>query len=206
MAKCRKVSIGAAAIIIFSISVLLALQPVASALMKPMSIGELTGEADVIAIGDIKEVESRWGINNSIIYTYSTMSVNRYIKGGRGEETLIIISDGGRVGSLFIWVDDTPTFLKDEKVLVFLKRAGKEYRVVGLAQGKYTLKNGVLTAGSGSGKTPLPEFLKQIEAVMPLSDIPAQTKARESPGFEAASVILGLIVALRNRKVIISSP
>ncbi|MCX9011577.1 MAG: hypothetical protein OIN66_10710 [Candidatus Methanoperedens sp.] len=205
MAKDRKVSIGAAAIIIFSISVLLGIQPVALALMKPMSVGELTGEANVIAIGDIKDTESRWGINKSIIYTYSTISVNRYIKGGNGEETLTIISDGGRVGSLFIWVEDTPTFLKDEKVLVFLKRDGKEYRVVGLAQGKYTLKNGVLI-GSGSEKTPLLEFLQQIESVIPVSDILAQTKIQGTPGFEAAAVFLVLISAKRNRKVIISSP
>ncbi len=168
--------------------------------MEKMSLEDLTREADVILIGDIVDVQSKWGLERDKIYTYSTVFVERYIKGGTGEEKLTILSEGGRIGTLFIWVEDTPTFLKDEMVLVFLKKSGKEYSVVGLSQGKYTLKNGVLTGLEGE-KTQLKDFLSQIEAVTPQEKSSMQQETRRTPGFEAIAGFSMLIAVQRMMKL-----
>ncbi len=57
-----------------------------------------------------------------MIYTYSTLSVEKHIKGGEGHETLTIITEGGTAGGSGVWVEDEPVFTKNEKVLVFLKK------------------------------------------------------------------------------------
>lgn len=119
--------------------ILFAATPVVSALMVKISVEDLTKEADVIIKGDIKEVDSRWNLWRTMVYTYSTVSVEKYIK-GTGSETLTIITEGGTVGDSGVWVEDTPVFTKNEKVLVFLKTAGREFSVAGLVQGKYIIE------------------------------------------------------------------
>jgi hypothetical protein len=204
MAKDRRVSVDITAIIVISITALLTVSPAVSASIEKMSVEDLTREADIILIGDIVDVQSKWGLERDKIYTYSTVSVERYIKGGTGEENLTIISEGGRVGTLFILVEDTPTFLKDEIVLVFLKKSGKEYSVVGMSQGKYTLKNGVLTGQNGED-TKLKDFLRQIEAVVPQQNSSMQTKTQKTPGFEAIAGFSGLIAVRRMMKTLFES-
>ncbi len=165
--------------------------PAASASKTEMSLEELVKEADIIAIGDIQEVVGKWAPGRTTMYSYSTFSVNRYIKGGADSKTLTIISEGGTRGSLFVRVEDSPIFMDDEQVLVFLKKSGNDFSVVGFDQGKYNLKNGILT-GRGGAKTPLNEFLRQIEDTMILLDIP-KPDTPKTPGFE---IIVGFIALL----------
>src|SRR5659263_111234 len=120
--------------------ILFAATPVVLALMAKMSVEDLTKEADVIVIGDIKEVESRWSLGRTPINTYVTLSVEKYIKGGEGQETLTIITQGGNKWGFTVWVEDAPDFTKNEKVLVFLKKAGREFSVVGWVHGKYIVE------------------------------------------------------------------
>ncbi len=204
MAKDRRVSVNITAIIVISITALLAVSPAVSASIEKMSVEDLIREADIILIGNIVDVDSKWGLERDKIYTYSTVSVERYIKGGTGEEKLTILSEGGRIGTLFIWVEDTPTFLKDEMVLVFLKKSGKEYIVVGLSQGKYTLKNGVLI-GLWGEKMQLKDFLSQIEAVTSPEKSSMQEETQRAPGFEAITGFSGLIAVRRLMKTVFKS-
>ncbi len=200
MARDRRVSVDIIATIVILIITLFAVSPAVSASIEKMSVEDLTRGADIILIGNIADVQSKWGLQRDKIYTYSTVSVERYIKGGTGEENLTIISEGGRVGTLFIWKEDTPTFLKDQTVLVFLKKSGKEYSVVGLSQGEYTLKNGVL-AGQNGDEIKLKEFLSQIEAVVPQQESSMQNKTQKAPGFEVIAGFSGLIAVRRMMKL-----
>jgi hypothetical protein len=86
-------------------------------------------------------------------------------------------------------------------VLVFLKKSGKEYNVVGLSQGEYTLKNGVLTGQNGSEVIKLKEFLSRIEAVVPQQESSMQTKTQKIPGFEAIAGFSVLIAVRRIMKL-----
>lgn len=179
--------------------------PMVWALMSKISVEDLTGEADVIIIGNIKEVDSRWNLWRTEVHTYSTVSVEKYIK-GTGSETLTIITEGGTAGDLSVWVEDTPVFTKNEKVLVFLKKDGHDYSVAGWVQGKYIVENEEVLDRSGE-KVSLKDFLHRVEDSMPPQDAvtPVRTQAEqaspEAPGFEVVFGILGVLaVAWIKRK------
>ncbi len=170
--------------------------PVVSASITKTSVEDLTGEADVIVIGDVKEVASRWNLWRTTIYTYSTLSVEKYIK-GTGHETLTIITEGGTVGDLSMWVEDVPVFTKNETVLVFLKQAGNEFSVVGWIQGKYIVENEYVRDLSDE-KTSLKDFLRRVEDAIPEDAAthvrtPAAQASPETPGFEMVLGILGIL-------------
>ncbi|VVB84638.1 Uncharacterised protein [uncultured archaeon] len=177
--------------------------PVVSASITKTSVEDLTGEADVIVIGDVKEVASRWNLWRTMIYTYSTLSVEKYIKGA-GPETLTMITEGGTVGDSGIWVEDVPVFAKNETVLVFLKHAGSEFSVAGWVQGKYIVENENVRDLSGE-KTSLKEFLRRIEDAIPEDAVtpvrtPAAQVSPEAPGFEIVLGIIGVLAVWRGLK------
>ena len=173
--------------------ILFAATPVVSALMVKMSVEDLTKEADVIIIGNIKEVESRWNFWRTEVHTYSTVSVEKYIK-GIGPGTLTIITEGGNAGDSGVWVEDTPVFTENEKVLVFLKKAGREFSVAGWAQGKYIVENEDVRDISGE-KVSLKDFLRRVEDAMPPQDAatPAAQASLEAPGFGMVIGIAGIL-------------
>jgi hypothetical protein len=185
--------------------ILFAATPIVLALMPKISVEDLTKEADVIVIGDIKEVNSSWNLWRTMVYTYSSVSVEKYIK-GTGSETLTIITEGGTVEDSGMWVEDTPGFTKNEKVLVFLKKAGREFRVAGLVQGKYIVENEELRDRSGE-KVSLNDFLRRVEDAIPPQDAvtPIRTQAAqaslEAPGFGVILAVTSLlVVTIRRRK------
>ncbi len=173
--------------------ILLTVAPVVSALILKMSVEDMTKEADVIVIGDIKEVESRWNFWRTEVHTYSTVSVEKYIK-GTGPGTLTIITEGGTGGDLSVWVEDTPVFTKNENVLVFLKKAGDEFSVASWAQGKYIVENEEVLDRSGE-KVSLKDFLRRVEDAIPQQDVatPAAQAGQEAPGFEMVIGFLGIL-------------
>lgn len=177
--------------------------PVVSASITKTSVEDLTREADVIVIGDVKEVASRWNMWRTAIYTYSTLLVEKYIK-GTGPETLTIITEGGNVGDLWMWVEDVPDFTKNETVLVFLKQAGDEFSVVGWIQGKYIVEDEYVRDLSDE-KTSLKEFLRRVEDAMPEYAVtpvrtPEVQTSPEAPGFEMILGILGILAVWRRLK------
>ncbi len=174
--------------------------------MAEMSIEDLTGQADVIVTGEVKEVESRRSAEKTMIYTYITLAADRYIKGNAGG-TLTIITEGGNVDGYGVWVEDMPEFSKNESVLVFLKKAGREFSVAGLVQGKYIVENEEVRNISGE-KVSLKDFLGRVEDAIPQQDAatPAAQASPEAPGFGMVIWIVGVLAiwqilsARRNKK------
>lgn len=189
-AKISKKFMCASFVLLFFI--LFAVTPTVSASMVKISLEDLTEEADVIIIGYVKEVDSRWNLWRTMIYTYSTLSVEKYIK-GTGFETLIIITKGGEVGDYGVWVEDVPVFTKNETVLVFLKQAGREFSVVGWVQGKYIVENEEVRDISGE-KVSLKDFLRRVEDAIPEeAATPAAQASPEAPGFEIVFGVIGVL-------------
>lgn len=177
---------------------LLAISPAAMALLAEMSIEDITGQADVIVTGEVKDVESRQGADRSMICTYTKLAADRYIKGSAGE-TLTIITEGGDVDDNSVWVEDMPEFSKNESVLVFLKRAGNDYTVAGLIQGKYNIEKGEVV-GIGGNKTSMDEFIRRIEAAKLLPTVTAPAKTQAVPGFAGIAGFMGLLTVRRMMK------
>ena len=146
------------------------LAPQASALMVRKSIEELTSQADSILIGKVKEMESRWNEERTLIYTYVTISVSQYTKtlSGVGEVQEIMVKvPGGEVGDIGLKVSDTPQFREGEEVFLFLRREKLPlFSVTGLFQGKYTIEENRVKNRILGLDVLLDSFISQIEGIL----------------------------------------
>lgn len=141
-----------------------------STLVVKKSIEELTYEADFILIGKVKDMESRWNKEKTLIYTYVTVSVTKYIKRileMKEPKEITVKILGGQVGDITLKVSDTPEFMEGEEVFLFLRL--KElpiFRVAGLFQGKYTIEEGRVKNKVLEREISLDSFIDQIEKAM----------------------------------------
>ncbi len=179
----------------FTISAITLFATVTSGSMTEIGVDDLAREADVIAIGSVKEVDSH--LTGASVYTYTSLSVEKYIKGNDSRGTLTVTTEGGCDLGFCVWVEDTPAFTKNETVLVFLNRSGNEYSVAGWAQGKYIIEEGSIRSGWDNRTEPLENFIQRIRDAISTqkATMPAATKGM--PGFEALFGILGLLAICR---------
>jgi hypothetical protein len=105
-----------------------------------------TDRASAVVLATVASQESRWNDARTKIYTYTELEVREDFKGGTSGKKIQVRQPGGRVGNIACYVPGTARFRKGEKVLAFLqplKTDKTRFRVVGMAQGKYSvLKNG----------------------------------------------------------------
>lgn len=126
-----------------------------SAVMIPLSTERLTGASEVVLIGEVTGIDSRWDSEKTIIFTRATIYVYSVIIGDVGASTVDVEYEGGKVGGMSMGASDQPRMETGERVLLFLgsKRSfdhhyGRVYGVVGAAQGKYSIKeNGIAEKG-----------------------------------------------------------
>lgn len=84
-----------------------------------------------IVEGTVEKVESKWNEGNTSIYTYTNISIEKYVKGGQFKEnTVQIITFGGTVGEVVQWGEDEPVFREGKKVRVYLQEKNGEFSVV----------------------------------------------------------------------------
>lgn len=134
------------------------------------SIEELTYEADPILIGKVKDMESRWNKERTLIHTYVTVSVAKYIKRileiGEPKEITVKVP-GGQVGDIALKVSDTPEFMKGEEVFLFLRIEKLSiFKVTGLFQGKYTIEDGKAKNKILEQEIPLDSLIDQVTQIM----------------------------------------
>ncbi len=105
-----------------------------------------TNRASSVVLATVASQESRWNDARTKIYTYTELDVHEDFKGGKRGKRVRVRQPGGSVGNVACYVPGTATFRKGEKVLAFLrplKTDKTRFRVVGMAQGKYSvLKDG----------------------------------------------------------------
>ena len=89
-------------------------------------IKNLSQGADMIITGKVIDQKSQWNSDNSRIYTNVTIQVDEYLKGSENQDRIVITHLGGEVGSVGETYSHIPTFIDDENVLVFVKKAAKD--------------------------------------------------------------------------------
>ena len=109
----------------------------ASAQTQEVRLEDLTKKADVIARGNVTNVQSEWSSDKTRIFTKVTLAVDEYVKGEKPERTLVITHLGGEVNGVGELYTHTPRFAKGEEVLVF---------------GKKDRKNNLIVTGGDAGK------------------------------------------------------
>jgi len=108
--------------------------------VQKFSLQDLTKKSSAIVMAKVEDSYARREADGEI-YTYVTLRVLDSMKGMKGETSVTIRQIGGRVDNLESIVPGTPSFRKDEQVVLFLTArdvAGYPW-VMGLQQGKYSV-------------------------------------------------------------------
>jgi len=127
--------------------------------IRTISLEELSSMSSVVVQGTVKHVLSVWAPDGSDIYTYVTLRVGSTLKGRVDRPGAHIIRfRGGRVGPVVSMVKGAPVFRKGERVVLFLTSPDQEGfpRVLGLAQGKWTIKQGKVVCTGRMDRRPAP--------------------------------------------------
>jgi hypothetical protein len=107
------------------------------------SLQQKTEEADLIVVGRVTKVEARWNdpALKSMIYTYTTLSVEEEVKGSSLEKEITIRITGGVVDGIMGIMDGLAHFHTGERVVVFLLRDlySSLFFVFGGETGKYSI-------------------------------------------------------------------
>jgi len=107
---------------------------------KHLTTDKLTTQAEVVAVGKVKETKSEWDEFHSSIRTRVTVSVDEYLKGS-GANNLDVYVPGGEVDGVGELYTHMAKFKKDEEVVVFAEKdSNNRYRVSGGDQGKVIVK------------------------------------------------------------------
>ncbi|MFH0925246.1 MAG: matrixin family metalloprotease [bacterium] len=124
--------------LIFKISVCSATLP-----FKEPSEDELINESDLVLIGRVESQHSVWNDQKTHIFTYTTISVEKVIKGAVSGYDIQVKSEGGQVGEIGEASEFQVVFTLGEKVQLYLQRVDdKLYIVTHKCFGKISLEAG----------------------------------------------------------------
>jgi len=131
----------------------------ATTLLK-MSLDEITNNANEIVLGTVQGSSYQWDLDNSQIYTYSKINVEKVIKGNAETKEITVKTPGGEIDKVIMEVPGSPELKQGQKCIVFLYNADPRYlsNLVGFTQGKFTVVDNVVQE---NGKT-VEEFINEI--------------------------------------------
>lgn len=145
--------------LILSLILILSLYPAFSTSVVKLNLSEMTSKADYIGKGIVEKTYSQWENNNTKIYTYTSININKNYKGNN--KKAVIKTLGGVVGDIGMRVPGQAIFNEKEEVLLFLEEENdaiakvsknlglsdyeaqttSEYKIVGFSQGKFSIKD-----------------------------------------------------------------
>src|SRR5439155_16336608 len=111
-----------------------------------LPLEELARKADTIVLGTVTKQKSAWDVQRTAIYTDVTLEVEGVLAGTPGEEVILRVA-GGSVAGMGMRTSNDAVFKAGERVIVFLDTSAVPNTVVGLQQGKFTVKDNMVTGG-----------------------------------------------------------
>jgi hypothetical protein len=127
--------------------------------MRERPMEELVRQADTIVLGTVIRQESAWDVGHTAINTTVTLAVERVLT-GIPREVVTLQVPGGSVGGLSMRTSNGAVFQTGERVIVFLDMSDDPSSVVGMQQGKFTVKDDRVI---GMGKTwSLDDFIAAV--------------------------------------------
>jgi hypothetical protein len=119
-------------------------QAAQATVMIPLSIEDMTKESTAVVRGKVLDKSAAWDAEHKKIYTTTKIEVTEAIHATMSlPKQLEIRTMGGEVDGIGMKVAGTPSFLMGEDVVVFLRPDAKiatAYQVIGMAQGKYQIR------------------------------------------------------------------
>jgi hypothetical protein len=108
-------------------------------LVHSFSLQQLFEEADLIVVGEVNGSVSFWNDAHDTIYTEFTVAVEKTVKGtAEGEVTVRLM--GGTVDGKTLRVAGNAQMEKGERTLLVLRKSGSFYVVIGMSQGKWSVR------------------------------------------------------------------
>ena len=104
-----------------------------------LSIDELAARSDLVAVGRVESVAAHWASDQRHIYTRVHVALTERWKGSAGAAIDLVVP-GGEVDGLGQAVAGEPRFESGERLVLFVRRRGEIYQLVGLAQGKFRVE------------------------------------------------------------------
>lgn len=92
----------------------------AFSVVKYAPLAGMAAKADAIVQGRVLGTLSEWTPDRSLIVTVVSVEVREVLK-GRPAPVLLVQIPGGVVGDIGLRVSDTPAFVPDEEVVLFLR-------------------------------------------------------------------------------------
>lgn len=141
-----------------------------------LPLDEMAIRADQIFTGEVVGITSQMNARGTGIYTFVTIAVDEYLKGGR-RSVLTLRILGGEAEGYRLVVPGSPVFRLGEEVLVFSDGgAGRIPTVLGMAAGKFTMERDPATGE---------QLLARSLAGLTLEDpggVPVDARAARSEG------------------------
>lgn len=125
---------------VLAVVLLLSASEAAASTVVAMTLDQMSERADAIFVGRVTGTRADWNAERTRIYTYVTLEVDRYLKGGSESRVATVRLLGGRVGSYLAMVPGSPQFDAGEEVLLFCSGRGARIpTVLGMSLGKFTI-------------------------------------------------------------------
>lgn len=109
--------------------------------VERLSLEDLSIRAHLIVHGTVRSSESQWTADRKLILTTTIIETTEAIK-GQAPRLLQVTTIGGRVGNTVLHVAGMPVFKPGEDAVVFVEQAGACETVLGLGQGKFSVREG----------------------------------------------------------------
>ena len=134
------------------------------AAMLKLPMEDLARKADTIVLGTVTQQESAWDAQHTAIYTTVTLAVDLVLIGTPSEVVTLQVA-GGSVGGMGMRTSTDAVFRERERVIVFLDTTTIPSSVVGMQQGKFTIKDDLVTRAGETAK--LEEFIATVRSAIP---------------------------------------
>jgi hypothetical protein len=121
--------------------------------VEGQTLDSLVSRSSLIVEGTVVGVRTDWSADRRLILTTTTLQVGESIK-GRAPRTVDITTIGGRIGRTTMHVAGMPVFRTGENAIVFIEPSKGYLTVFGLAQGKFTVTNGLVWNSVADLSTP----------------------------------------------------
>jgi hypothetical protein len=109
--------------------------------VERLTLDDMVHKAHAIVHGRVRSSSAHWSADHRLIVTTTTIDVQETLK-GQTARTIQVTTIGGQVGDLTLVVPGMPSFDAGEDAVVFIENVGTAGAVVGLSQGKFSVRNG----------------------------------------------------------------
>ena len=108
---------------------------------RPPSIPDLTVQSSLVVVGEVVSVRSEWNAARTEIVTQIELRGDEVLRGSLTGGLVTVQQIGGQVGDVTSTLAGAPSFVKGERVLLFLSaRRNGTLGVTGLFQGKFSVE------------------------------------------------------------------